>query len=115
MKQISNKKPLRVLKSVKNSRSEFFDFIKEYNVLQLAIGVVIGNAVKDLTNSLVTNVIMPFIGIFTPSGAYKNITFTIRGSDFTIGLLISSIIDFLIVALVVFIVIKKIFRVEIKK
>ena len=115
MKKIDINKKFKIVKSVDEKRKEFFDFIKDYSVLQLAIGVVIGNAVKDLTNSIATNVIVPFIGLFTPDGIYENLSFSVRGSEFKIGLLLNSIVDFLIVALIVFIVIKKIFRIEVQK
>ncbi len=114
MKKNIIKKPLKIVDSVKQNRKDFFEFIKDYNVLQLAIGVVVGSAVKDLTNSLAENILMPLIGIFSPDGVYENLSFSIRGSEFMVGKLISSVIDFLIVALVVFVVIKKIFRIDIK-
>jgi large conductance mechanosensitive channel len=96
-------------------KNEFLEFLKEYSVIQLAIGVVIGSAVKELVSSLANNIIMPLVGIFTPSGAWRDIVFSIAGSEFKVGLLISSLIDFIIVALVVFLVAKKLLKVEIKK
>ena len=96
-------------------KNEFLEFLRDYSVIQLAIGVVIGNAVKELVSSLANNIIMPLVGIFTPSGAWRDIAFSIAGSEFKVGLLISSLIDFIIVALVVFLVAKKLLKVEIKK
>jgi len=96
-------------------KNEFLEFLKDYSVIQLAVGVVIGNAVKELVSSLANNIIMPLVGIFTPSGAWRDIMFSIAGSEFKVGLLISSLIDFIIVALVVFLVAKKLLKVEIKK
>lgn len=111
---IRMKKPDKatIIQKVNNNRLEFFSFLKNYNVIQLAVGVVVGNAVKDLVSSIADNLIMPLIGIFTPSGTWEKITLNLAGTSFRIGLFLSSLIDFLIVALVVFIVLKKILRIE---
>lgn len=103
-----------VVKAHKN-KQEFVEFIKEYNVIQMAIGVVIGNAVKELVTSLANNLIMPFVNIMTPSGSWKELEWSVGNAQFKIGLLISSLLDFFIVALVVFIVINKILKIDIKK
>lgn len=110
---MKNKK--NIIGKINNGKNEFFGFIKDYNVLQLAIGVVVGNAVKDLVSSIADNLIMPIIGIFTPNGTWEKITLNIFGTQFRIGLFLSSLIDFIIIAFVVFIVLKKILRLEIKK
>ncbi len=102
----------KILDKVKNNHHEFLDFLKNYKVIELAIGVVIGNAVKDLVTSIAQDMIMPIIGIFTPSGSWRELVFTIAGSDFKIGNLISALLDFVIVAIIVFIVIKKILKIE---
>ena len=78
----------KILDKVKNNHHEFLDFLKNYKVIELAIGVVIGNAVKDLVTSIAQDMIMPIIGIFTPSGSWRELVFTIAGSDFKIGNLI---------------------------
>jgi len=102
----------KILDKVKNNHHEFLDFLKNYKVIELAIGVVIGSAVKDLVTSIAEDLIMPIIGIFTPSGSWKDLVFTVMGSQFKIGNLISATLDFVIVAVIVFIVIKKILKIE---
>lgn len=102
----------KILDKVKNNHHEFLDFLKNYKVIELAIGVVIGNAVKDLVTAIAQDLIMPVVGIFTPSGSWRELVFTMAGSDFKIGNIISATIDFAIVALVVFVVIKKILKIE---
>ena len=72
----------------------------------------IGNAVKDLVTAIAQGLIMPIIGIFTPSGSWRELIFTVMGSDFKIGELISASLDFAIVALVVFIVVKKLLKIN---
>lgn len=102
----------KILEKVKNNHYEFLDFLKNYKVIELAIGVVIGNAVKDLVSSIAQDLIMPIVGIFTPSGSWKNIAINILGSDFKIGNFISASLDFVIVAVVVFIVVKKLLKID---
>lgn len=101
-----------IIEKASESRNEFLDFLKNYNVLELAIGVVIGSAVKDLTSSIADDMIMPIIGMMSPTGSWREIVFTVAGSDFKIGNLIGSLLNFLIIALLVFIVIKKILKIE---
>lgn len=94
------------------TKNEFLDFLKNYNVLELAIGVVIGGAVKDLVTSIANDMIMPVIGIISPDGSWRSIAFKIAGSEFKVGNLLASTINFLIIALVVFITVKKILKIE---
>ena len=113
MEKIIKKKRREVLiEKASESKNEFLDFLKNYNVLELAIGVVIGSAVKDLTSSIADDMIMPIIGMMSPTGSWREIVFTVAGSDFKIGNLIGSTLNFLIIALLVFVVIKKILRIE---
>lgn len=105
----------KILEKVKNNHHEFLDFLKNYKVIELAIGFVIGNAVKDLVTAIAQDLLMPIIGIFTPTGSWQTIAFKIMGSEFKIGNLISSVLDFAIVAVIVFIVIKKILKIEDKE
>ena len=86
--------------------------MKNYKVIELAIGVVIGNAVKDLVTSIAQDMIMPIIGIFTPTGSWKTISLFIMGSEFKVGNLISASLDFAIVALIVFVVVKKLLKIN---
>ena len=111
-KIIKKKKREILIEKASKNKSEFLDFLKNYNVLELAIGVVIGSAVKDLTTSIANDMIMPIIGIMSPTGSWREIVFTIAGSDFKIGNLIGSLLNFLIIALLVFVVIKKILKIE---
>lgn len=97
------------MKQVKN---EFLEFLQKQNIISLAIAVVIGNAAKELVTSIVNNLIMPIIGIFTPSGSWRQITLKILNSDFGIGSFLGSCLDFLIIALVVFVIAKKILKID---
>ena len=112
---IKKKKREIIIEKASASKNEFLDFLKNYNVLELAIGVVIGSAVKDLTSSIADDMIMPIIGIFSPTGSWREIVFTVAGSDFKIGNMIGSLLNFLIIAVLVFVVIKKILKIDSSK
>lgn len=111
-KTLKKRKREIIIEKASASRNEFLDFLKNYNVLELAIGVVIGSAVKDLTSSIADDMIMPIIGMMSPTGSWREIVFTVAGSDFKIGNLIGSTLNFLIIAILVFVVIKKILKIE---
>ena len=109
------KTKINVVEKVKNNKNEFLDFLKNYNVLELAIGIVVGGAVKDLVSSIANDMIMPIIGIISPTGSWREIVFTIAGSDFKIGNLLGATLNFVIIALLVFVVINKILKIESNK
>lgn len=104
-----------LLEKAKNNKSEFFDFLKNYNVISLAIGVVLGNAAKELVTALVNDIIMPIIGIISPGGQWREITIPMASSELRVGNLLGSLVDFLIVAVVVFLVVKKLLKIETEK
>lgn len=94
---------------------EFKEFIMRGNVLDLAIGVIIGGAFTAIVTALTTSLITPLIGlvislIFPGStnvdDVTKNLSFNINGVEFNYGLVISAIITFLITAFVLFMIIK---------
>ena len=91
---------------------EFMEFLKEYNVIGLAIAFVIGIASKDLIKSLVDNIIMPIITPFIPKGAWETATFSLGPIVIKWGAFLGGLINFAIIALVVFIVAKKILMEE---
>ena len=87
---------------------EFFDFLKTFGVIGLAIAFVIGAAASKLVSAFVNDVVNPVVGLFLPSGdlatMHANVTSSVSGatSQFMYGDLIANIIDFLIIALIVF-------------
>lgn len=104
-----------MIEKVKTNKNEFLEFLTKYNVLQLAVGVVLGTAAKDLVSSIANNLIMPVIGLITPKGSWREWAIPLGSSQFGIGQLLSSFLDFLIVAGVVFVVVKKILKIEVDK
>jgi large conductance mechanosensitive channel len=86
---------------------EFFDFLKVFGIIGLAIALVIGQAASKLVTAFVDDIITPFIGLFLPAGDLNAMSFTIGKSKFMCGDLISNVIDFLIIAFIVFLAYKQ--------
>ncbi|MDR0875551.1 MAG: large-conductance mechanosensitive channel protein MscL [Clostridiales Family XIII bacterium] len=88
---------------------EFKEFIMRGNVVDMAVGVVIGAAFKSIIDALVANVINPIIGLATGGVDFSKLSVTI-GGDLTIGYgaFIQTIISFVLIAFVVFLMVKAI-------
>lgn len=85
---------------------EFKAFAMQGNVLDLAVGVVIGGAISKIVTSLVENIITPFIGIITGGTDISGLMIEFGNAQFKYGAFLQSIIDFLIIALAIFAFIK---------
>lgn len=85
---------------------DFTQFLEEYGVLGLAIAFVIGVAVQDLVSAIVNDIIMPVVEVFLPAGGWRNYTAGIAGIEFQIGHFLAELIDFVIIALLIFIFVK---------
>ena len=85
---------------------EFREFILKGNVMDMAVGIIIGAAFKAIVDSLVNDILMPFIGIFAGQESFSNLKVTVGGAVITYGNFISAVVNFLLLALVLFIVIK---------
>ena len=108
---------------------EFKEFAMKGNIVDLAVGVVIGGAFGKIVTSLVNDIVMPLVGMLMGKVDFSNLFFALGSGDFTTiqeaknagvatinyGLFINNIIDFLIVAFSIFIVIKQINRFSKKK
>jgi large conductance mechanosensitive channel len=92
--------------------SEFKDFLKEYKVIGLAVALIIGLAATTLVKSIVDNLVMPVITPFIPGGAWQTATFHIGPIVIGWGALVGAIINFVIIAWVVFIIAKKVMKEE---
>ena len=84
---------------------EFKEFALQGNVVDMAVGVVIGAAFKAIVDSLVSDIISPVIGLFAGQD-FSSLTLTVLGVDIMYGSFITAIINFLLVALTLFMVIK---------
>ena len=94
---------------------EFKTFISKGNVVDLAVGVIIGSAFGKIVSSLVNDILMPIIGIIIGGIDFSNLTIQIKDATIKYGIFIQNIIDFLIVAFCIFIFIKLINKVSKKE
>lgn len=95
--------------------NEFKMFIARGNVLDLAVGVVIGAAFTAIVGSLVEDLINPIIGIIVGGVDFSSVGFSIGEARFNIGNFINAVIKFLIIAWVVFLIVKLVNRLMPKK
>lgn len=94
---------------------EFKEFISRGNVLDLAVGVIIGGAFNKIVSSLVDNILMPLIGLIIGGVDFSNLSFKIKDATIAYGLFIQNIVDFLIVAFTIFMVVKAVNKLMRKK
>ena len=106
--------------------NEFKDFIAKGNVMDMAVGIIIGAAFTAIVQSLVNDMINPIVGLFTGGVDFSNLYWTLSGEDyaslevareagatvFAYGSFITAVINFLIIAWVVFILVKMVNRVK---
>ncbi len=92
--------------------NEFKEFISRGNVLDMAVGVIIGSAFSKIVSSLVNELMMPILGIIIGGHDFSNLMIKVGNAEIKYGVLIQNIIDFLIVALCLFIVIKAINKLQ---
>ncbi len=86
--------------------SEFKEFIMKGNVLDMAVGVIVGGAFGSIVSSLVDDVLGPIIGLIVGGLDFSKLSFGIGDAQIMIGNFIQAIINFLIVALVIFAIVK---------
>ena len=94
---------------------EFKTFIMRGNVMDLAVGVIIGSAFGKIVTSLVNDVLMPLIGILLGKVNFTELSVKIGSSTIKYGMFVQNIVDFLIVAFCIFVMIKIINKVMNKK
>lgn len=85
---------------------EFKEFISRGNVLDLAVGVIVGAAFSNIVTSLVNNIFTPILGVFFGGIDFSSLKFTIGDANIMYGSFIQSVIDFLITAICIFIIVK---------
>ena len=102
-------------KKMKGFVDEFKTFIARGNVLDLAVGVIVGGAFTKIVTSLVNDILTPVIGVIVGGHDLSNLTIKIGEASIAYGSFIQNVIDFLIVAFCIFIFIKLINKFFIKK
>ena len=101
-----------VLNKGKGIFSDFKDFISQGDVLDLAVGVIIGGAFGKIVSSLVNDIIMPIIGVLIGGVDFTGLKAEIGEATITYGVFIQNILDFLIVALCIFFFVRGIERMK---
>jgi len=86
--------------------NEFKKFIARGNVMDLAIGIIIGGAFQKIVTSLVNDIITPSVSILTGKIDFSHLYFTIGSATINFGNFITAIIDFLITAITIFIMVR---------
>ncbi len=103
---------------------EFKAFISRGNVVDLAVGIIIGAAFTTIVNSLVKDIIMPFVGLLTGGVDFSNVFVTLSGGHYNtlqeaqaagaatlnVGIFLNAVVNFLIVSFAIFILVKQINR-----
>lgn len=92
--------------------AEFKEFIARGNVMDLAVGVIIVGAFSAITTSLINDLIMPLLGILTGSISFAALTVQVGPAVITYGNFIQAVLNFLVMALVVFWLVKAVNRVS---
>ena len=94
---------------------EFKEFAMKGNVMDMAVGVIIGGAFGKIVSSLVDDVLMPLIGVCTGGVDFTNLAANVGDASVKYGTFIQNIIDFLIIALCIFLMIKAMNKLTKKK
>jgi large conductance mechanosensitive channel len=89
-------------------RGEFLKFLKEYGVIGLAIGVIIGGKAGELVKAIVDGLLMPVVGLLLPSGDWQKLTV----GPLQVGVVLAALVNFIIVAFLVFWFSKRVLREE---
>ena len=92
--------------AVKKEASEFKKFISRGNVVDMAVGVIVGGAFGKIVTSLVNDILMPLIGTILGGLDFSNLSIKINDATIAYGSFIQSVVDFLIIAFCIFIFIQ---------
>ena len=91
---------------------EFREFLQEYKVMGLAVAFIMAIAATELVQSLVNNIIMPVVGAFIPGGDWQAATFALGPVVLGWGAFLAALVNFIILAFVVFMIAKMMFKEE---
>ncbi|NLD56801.1 MAG: MscL family protein [Methanomicrobiales archaeon] len=89
---------------------EFFEFLQKYQVIGLAVAFIIGAAATKLVTATVNDIIMPVIAVVIPGGDWRTMVLDIGPIKFMVGDFVGNVIDFVIIALVIFLIVKFIMK-----
>jgi large conductance mechanosensitive channel len=91
---------------------EFREFAMRGNVMDLAVAVIIGGAFGKIVTSLVNDLLMPLVGLVMGGVNFSNLAIVVGGAEIRWGAFVQSIIDFIIIAFVIFLLVRAINRLK---
>ena len=91
---------------------EFKAFAMKGSLIDMAVGIIIGAAVSSMVGTLVDNILMPIIGVFMGGVNFSDLSITVGDAAIGYGAFIQAIIDFLIIAFVIFMILKAIAKMK---
>lgn len=86
---------------------DFAEFLREYKVVGLLVAFTVGTATNDMVKSFVNNVIMPLLLPLIPGDAWETIVWTLGPAQIRVGAFLSSLINFLVIAVVIFLLVRQ--------
>lgn len=86
--------------------TEFKEFAVKGNVMDLAVAVIIGGAFRAIIQSMVDDILMPLVAALFGVPDFSELAFTVNGTPIMIGLFIQAVVNFLIIAFVIFMVVR---------
>ena len=99
-------KNIKELDKLKKGASDFKKFISRGNVVDMAVGVIVGDAFGKIVTSLVNDILMPIVGVFLGGLNFTDLSIKFGDASVAYGNFIQTIIDFLIIALCIFVMVK---------
>ena len=115
MKKLDKDELKEVNKRISKGASEFKKFIMKGDVVDLAVGVIIGGAFGKIVTSLVNDILMPIIGVLIGGIDFSNLSIDFIDAKIMYGSFIQQVLDFLIISLCIFIFVKVIGKITNKK
>ncbi|GHU09369.1 large-conductance mechanosensitive channel [Alphaproteobacteria bacterium] len=106
--------PKAGLKAARGFGNEFKNFISRGNVVDLAVGVIIGAAFGKIVSSLVNDILMPVVGVLLGGLKFTDLTLKFGDAQIAYGQFIQNVIDFLIVAFAIFMFVKVLTRMQLR-
>jgi len=96
----------------KSPLAGLISFLKDNAIIGMAIGVVVAQIVKDLVDSIVKGIFLPLISLVVPGGSLSQLVYVVNGVDFNVGVVLNSLLTFLIIMTLLYVVVKKILKME---
>lgn len=103
---MKQKKEKSISMGIKKGLNSFQTFISRGNVVDMAVGVIVGGAFGKIVTSLVNDILMPLIGIILGGLNFSSLSIKIKNANIAYGSFIQTIVDFLIIAFCIFTMIK---------